>query len=220
MLTVKNLSLSKRRRTTPLLQEVSLEFSCGSISLLLGKSGAGKSSLLRCLAQLETAYEGDIFFRNQNLKELPATQRAGSLSYIAQSYALFPHLTALDNCSQPLQVVKRKSQQEARQQAWEVMTSLGMEEYASSYPCELSGGQQQRIAIARALALNPAILLLDEPSSALDLQNSQQLANILLRLSTEGKIIVVATQDMSFVSQLSAQTYRLEKGRVEGCEER
>lgn len=220
MLTVKNLSLSKRRRASPLLQEVSLEFSSGSISLLLGKSGAGKSSLLRCLAQLETAYEGDILFRNQSLKELPATQRASSLSYIAQSYALFPHLTALDNCSQPLQVVQRKSRQEARQQALEVMTSLGMEEYASSYPCELSGGQQQRIAIARALALNPAILLLDEPSSALDLQNSQQLANILFNLSAEGKIIVVATQDMSFVSQLSAQTYRLEKGRVEGYNER
>ena len=92
------------------------------------------------------------------------------------------------------------------------MASLGMEEYASSYPCELSGGQQQRIAIARALALNPAILLLDEPSSALDPHNSGQLANILLSLSREGKTIMIATQDMTFASQLSARTYRLEKG--------
>lgn len=214
MLTVKNLSLYKRRRANPLLQEVSLEFPKGSMTLLLGESGAGKSSLLRCLAQLE-AYEGEILFKGQNLKELPIGQRASCLSYIAQSYALFPHLTALDNCSQPLQVAQGKSPLEARKQALEMMTSLGMESYASSYPCELSGGQQQRIAIARALALNPAILLLDEPSSALDPQNSQQLAKILCGLSEKGKTVVIATQDTYFASQLSARICRLKEGRLE-----
>ncbi|MFI5343032.1 MAG: ATP-binding cassette domain-containing protein [Chlamydiales bacterium] len=220
MLTVKNLSLYKRRREKQLLQGISLEFASGAITLLLGKSGAGKSSLLRCLAQLEPVYEGEILFQGQSLKKLPAARRAGCLSYIAQSYALFPHLTALNNCSQPLQVVQGKNLQEARQQAMEVLASLGMEDYASSYPCELSGGQQQRIAIARALTLNPAILLLDEPSSALDPQNSRQLANILLSLSAEGKTIVISTQDISFASQLSGRTYLLENGRVEGYSEK
>lgn len=90
MLTIKNLSLYKRRRQNPLLQEISMEFPRGSITLLLGKSGAGKSSLLRCLAHLETAYEGEILFHGKSLKELPAAKRACCLSYIAQSYALFP----------------------------------------------------------------------------------------------------------------------------------
>jgi ABC-type polar amino acid transport system ATPase subunit len=214
MLTVKNLSLYKQRRKNPLLQEISLEFPKGSITLLLGKSGAGKSSLLRCLAQLETAYKGEILYQHQELKKLPSTKRASCISFIAQSYALFPHMTALKNCSQPLQVVHGKSLQEATQRALEIMASLDMEEYASSYPCELSGGQQQRIAIARALALNPDVLLLDEPSSALDPQNTNQLANILANLSADGKTIVIATQDMPFALQLSARAYRLEAGRL------
>lgn len=94
------------------------------------------------------------------------------------------------------------------------MASLGMDSYTSSYPFELSGEQQQRIAIARALALNPAILLLNEPSSALDPQNSQILAKILLKLAVNGKTIVLSTQDMALVSQLSGRTYLLERGRI------
>lgn len=214
MLTVKNVSLFKKRRKEPLLKNISLEFPKGSLTLLCGESGAGKSSLLRCIAQLETDYEGDILFHNENLKKLAPQSRATTLSYIAQSYALFPHLTALENCSQPGEVVLGKSATEAKKLALDTMASLGMQEYAASYPSELSGGQKQRIAIARALALNPAILLLDEPSSALDLQNSRQLADILLKLAAEGKTIVVASQDGAFVSQLSSRTYVLEGGLI------
>ncbi len=214
MLTVKNLSLSKLRRKEPILKEISLEFSPGSITMLLGKSGSGKSSLLRCLAQLETEYEGTIENQGHSLKNLTAFQRGGYISFISQSYALFPHLTAFNNCVQPLRVVCGLSEKEASQKALTIMTSLGMQEYTSAYPCELSGGQQQRIAIARALALNPAVLLLDEPSSALDPQNSNQLAQILQELASQGKTIVIASQDMTFVSQLSAHTYYFEEGRI------
>lgn len=214
MLTVKNLSLRKGHKKTPLIQDVSLEFPAGEITLLLGKSGAGKSSLLRCLAHLESSYEGEILYQGQNLKEFRAEERASRLSFIAQSYALFPHLTALINCSQPLEVVFRKTPEDAEKIALKAMASLGMESYSSSYPCELSGGQQQRIAIARALALNPNVLLLDEPSSALDPQNSHQLARILCNLAAQRKTIVIATQDMGFVSRLSVGAYLLEEGRV------
>lgn len=217
MLTVKNLCLSKSRRKEPILQAISLEFPPGSITLLLGKSGAGKSSLLRCIAQLEGTYQGTIQIEGQNLKNLPTVQRANYLSYIAQSYALFPHLTALNNCCQPLQVVCGLSSLEASQKVLPIMASLNMEKYASAYPCELSGGQQQRIAITRALALNPAVLLLDEPSSALDPQNSNQLAHILQQLSSQGKTIIIATQDLAFASQLSARTYYFEEGRMSRC---
>lgn len=199
MLTIKNLNLKKGSKQ--ILQDISISFPQGEISILMGRSGAGKSSLLRCIAGLETSYEGLILF-----KEKPI--------YIAQGYALFPHLTALENCSQPIQVVAKMTASDAKKKALEVMTSLGMAEYSSAYPSELSGGQQQRIAIARALALDPEVLLLDEPSSALDADNSAELAKILKGLTSAGKTILVSTQDMHFANLLNATYYNIEKGEL------
>lgn len=219
MLTIKNLSLKKGSPSKQILQGMSVCFPKGEISLLMGKSGAGKSSLMRCMAQLETTYEGEVLFNGQILQNLAASKRAQILSYIAQGYALFPHLTALDNCSQPLWVVAKMSTSTAKQKAMAVMESLGMLDYSSAYPSELSGGQQQRIAIARALALDPQILLLDEPSSALDPANSLQLATILRKLAMQGKTIVVSTQDMLFAEQLQGTCYCIDKGRLQ-CDQK
>lgn len=212
MLTIKNLYLKKGSPLKQILQGISTCFHQGEISLLIGRSGAGKSSLLRCIAQLENAYEGEVLFNEGSLKGLTSSRRAQTLGYIAQGYALFPHLTALDNCSQPLQVVAKMRESEAKQKAMAVMKSLGMVEYISAYPSELSGGQQQRIAIARALALDPQILLLDEPSSALDPDNSAQLSKILRELASQDKTIVISTQNMLFAEQLQATSYCIDNG--------
>lgn len=214
MLTIKNLSMKKGSPPTQILQGISVCFRQGEISLLLGKSGAGKSSLMRCIAQLETRYEGELLFNGQSLQGLASSERAQTLSYISQGYALFPHLTALENCSQPLQVVAKMQAPDAKQKAVTMMQSLGMAEYVSAYPSELSGGQQQRIAIARALALDPEILLLDEPSSALDPDNRGQLAKILRGLASQGKTIVLSTQDMLFAEQLQGTCYYIDNGRL------
>ena len=214
MLTIKNLSMKKGSPPTQILQGISVCFPQGEISLLLGKSGAGKSSLMRCIAQLETSYEGELLFNGQPLQGLSASKRAQTLSYISQGYALFPHLTALENCTQPLQVVAKMQAPDAKQKAVTMMQSLGMAEYVSAYPSELSGGQQQRIAIARALALDPEILLLDEPSSALDPDNRGQLAKILRGLASQGKTIVLSTQDMLFAEQRKGTCYCIENGRL------
>lgn len=216
MLTVENLCLKKGSPLKPILEGISVCFPQGEISLLIGKSGAGKSSLMRCMAQLEITYEGDVLFNGESLQGLAASRRAKTLSYIAQGYTLFPHLNALDNCSQPLQVVAKMPVSEAKQKAVAVMKSLGMSEYGSVYPSELSGGQQQRIAIARALALDPQILLFDEPSSALDPDNSTQLAKILKKLASQGKTLVISTQDMLFAEQLQGTCYCIENGRLQG----
>jgi len=213
MLTIKNLCLKKGSPLKQILEGISVCFPQGEISVLIGRSGAGKSSLMRCMAQLETTYEGDVLFDGESLQGLADSRRAKILSYIAQGYALFPHLTALDNCSQPLRVVAKMQEPEAKQKALAVMKSLGMSEYSSAYPSELSGGQKQRIAIARALALEPQILLLDEPSSALDPDNSAQLAKILRELASNGKTIVISTQDMLFAEQLQGTCYYIENGR-------
>lgn len=212
MLTIKNLYLKKGTPSKQILRGISVCFPQAEISLLIGKSGAGKSSLMRSMAQLDTTYEGEVLYRGESLKELTASKRAQALSYIAQGYALFPHLTALDNCSQPLQVVSKMKASEAKQKAFAVIKALGMEEYGSTYPHALSGGQQQRIAIARALALDPQILLLDEPSSALDPDNSARLAKILRDLASKGKTLVVSTQDMFFAEQLQGTCYCMDNG--------
>jgi polar amino acid transport system ATP-binding protein len=214
MLTIKNLVVKKGLPSKPILNGISLSFNPGEISLLLGKSGAGKSTLMRCVAHLETSYEGEICFNGQSIKELTPSSRAKTLSYIAQSYTLFPHLTALQNCSQPLEVVFKITKADAERKGLKCMESLGMGDFACAYPSELSGGQQQRIAIARALTLNPQILLFDEPSSALDPDNTMQLAKILRDLASNGTTIIVSTQDMPFAEELKAKAYTIEKGRL------
>lgn len=214
MLTAKNVFLKKGLSQVTILSDITCEISKGCITLFLGASGAGKSTLLRCLSQLETGYEGDIFYNDQPLKTLSSPKRARYLSFIAQSYALFPHLSVLENCSQVLIVTGQDSRKIAEEKALEALAMLGMEGYASSYPQELSGGQKQRVAIARALTLNPEMLLLDEPTSALDPGNSASLAKILRALSERGKGIVIATQDIAFAEQVLDLGYFMEKGMI------
>jgi ABC-type polar amino acid transport system ATPase subunit len=213
MLEARNITLKKGKQRLPILQNVSLACPRGSITLLLGRSGAGKSTLLRTLAGLEPEFEGGVLFEGVDIRCLKAKERAAAVSFISQSYTLFPHKRALENCRQPLEVVLGLDSHKARQRALEMLTALDMLPYANSYPAELSGGQKQRVAIARALALNPAMLLLDEPTSALDPENSAILAAILTTLSSEGRGIVVATQDISFAKLLTAKIYILEGGK-------
>lgn len=214
MLTTNRLSLKKGLRQNTILRNVSVEIPMGSITVFLGNSGAGKSSLLRCLAQLEKSYQGEVLFNTNPLKGLEAPKCARILSFIAQSYALFPHLTSLDNCAQVLQVTCKEKRELAKERALEALTMLGMDAYADSYPAELSGGQQQRVAIARALTLNPAILLFDEPTSALDPQNTKNFSNILRKLRDQGKGIVIATQDMAFAAQVMERAYFMDGGMI------
>lgn len=219
MLIAKNVCLKKGPNQVRILCDITCVIPKNCITLFLGTSGAGKSTLLRCLVQLERDYEGDILYNNQPLITLSAPKRARYLSFIAQSYALFPHLSVLENCSQVLIINGLAHHKIAQEKALETLAMLGMEDYASSYPQELSGGQKQRVAIARALALNPEMLVLDEPTSALDPHNSLGLAKILRGLCEQGKGIVIATQDIAFAEQVLDRGYFMKKGLiVDHCE--
>lgn len=209
MLVTNNLALKKGKNI--LLNNLSIELPTGQITLLLGKSGAGKSSLLRCLAGLEPSYEGSIFY-DQNL--LCANTRTGIVSYIMQSYALFSNMTVLDNCAKTLQVVYNEPMSRARKTALDVLDMFGMAPYAAAYPKTLSGGQKQRVAIARSLVTKPKILLLDEPTSALDPANTENLARILVDLRNQGTGIVVATHDEAFAAKIQERSYYLEAGSL------
>lgn len=211
MLKVKKLTLAKKKKQ--ILSGIEFEIPRSAVTLLLGKSGSGKTSLLRCLAQLESRYVGEIDYAGASVKELAPKERCRLIGFVSQSYALFPHMTALDNCTQPLTLLGY-SKKEAQEKAKAHFAFLGIEGLAGSYPHELSGGQQQRVAIARALGLDPLFLLLDEPTSALDPENTERLIEILKRLQQSGKGIVIASQDMSFASKIFDRAILIEEGSV------
>lgn len=216
MLVIRNLSLSKlkNRNSFSILSNISLSIESGRITLLLGKSGSGKTSLLRCMAQLEDGYTGSIAYQDKDLRRFSPKERSQAIGFVAQNYALFPLMTVLDNCAHPLQKVLGQTKEEAYAQVDKKLGAFGMQALRHSFPYELSGGQQQRTAIIRALLLNPQFLLFDEPSSALDPENTELLIAILHELIKEGKGVVIASQDMDFAEKVLDLAFFVEGGAV------
>lgn len=219
VLIVKRLSLSKvkknfwKKKSTRILSEISCTIPSERVTLFLGKSGAGKSSLLRCIAQLETDYSGDILFADKSIEKMRADERAKKIGFISQAYSLFPHLSALENCLQPIQVVNK--QKKCLEKAIKLLFSLGIDgALINSLPQELSGGQKQRVAIARAMMLDPDFLLLDEPTSALDPENCASLVELLKNLQKQGKGMAISTQDMLFATAMLDRAYFMEEGKI------
>lgn len=198
MLKVKNLSVVKRKK---ILNDITLSAPPGRVTLLLGKSGSGKTTLLRCMAQLEKNYSGEIHYGGQ------------SIGFVPQNYALFPHMNVLDNCAQPLSLTVGK--QLAKEAAVKMLGTFELEDYSTAYPHELSGGQQQRVAIARSLMLGPSMILLDEPTSSLDPKNTDLLIGVIHRLKSEGKGLIISSQDMGFAAKIIDRAYFLENGLIE-----
>ncbi len=209
MLKINNLFLSKNKGK--ILQDISLEIPQKKLTLLLGKSGSGKTSLLRCIAQLEKEYLGEVLYQGQKLSAMPPQERCRVLGFVPQSFALFPHMTILDNCAQSLRLLG-DSKESAYEKVQKTLDLLDMGKFALRRPHELSGGQQQRVAIARALVLNPSFLLFDEPTSALDPENTELFIEILKNF--EGRGIIIATQDMAFAAKVLGRAFFLENGSL------
>lgn len=166
------------------------------------------------MAGLEKTAHDKILYFGRPLASLPPKERARTAGFVHQAAALFPHMTVLENCARPMQVLLSMTRAGAETAALRLLQSLGMEPFASSYPFELSGGQQQRAAAARALLLDPKYLLLDEPSSALDPENGMLLAKLLWNQRNSGKGIIVSSQDMAFAKQVYDRAVFLEDGQV------
>ncbi len=194
------------------LNNITFNIPQNHITTLIGKSGVGKTTLLRCIAGLEDNYTGTIIVNNQDLKSLLPKQRASYIGFVFQNYNLFPHLTALEDCMQPLMLVLGLSKKDAKTKALETLALFDMASYQSSYPSQLSGGQQQRVALARAMALGPKILLLDEPTSALDPENTNNLVTIIKQLCTTSVTILISSQDMTFVQLIRDYVYVMQDG--------
>jgi len=212
MLAGKNISFNYDNNCV--LNTISFQAQPQRITCFIGKSGAGKSTLLRCIAGLEKINAGLFLFDQNSLAELSPQARAQTIGFVAQQFNLFPHMTVLQNCAQPLQLVLGLEQKQAETKALCILASLGMEAYANVYPATLSGGQQQRVAIARALGLDPAVLILDEPTSALDPENTRILVEVLQQCAQNGKIVIVSSQDIAFLKLIRDWVYLLEDGKI------
>lgn len=218
MVTVNNISVQINRQT--ILNSLSCTLIPGRITIFIGKSGAGKTTVLKALVGLLLPTKGQILINNKQLTALTNQQRAKEIGYVFQNFNLFPHMTVLQNCMDPL-LVQGISPSQAKQQTMEILEQLAIQDLTHNYPAQLSGGQQQRVAIARALCLKPKVLLLDEPTASLDPINTDVLVSIIKKLAAQGLTVALSSQDMEFVRKIFDRVYYVENGTIiEFCESR
>lgn len=203
------------------LDGVSLEIESNKTTTIIGPSGSGKSTLLRCMNLLEIPTGGTIEFGDQvldfdsnSVKKNDMIQMRKRTGMVFQQFNLFPHMTVLNNIMEaPVHVLKR-DKREVREEAEILLKKVGLLEKKDAYPSQLSGGQQQRIAIARALAMKPEILLFDEPTSALDPELEAEVLGLIKDLAKENYTIAIVTHKMSFAREVSDQIVFLEGGNI------
>jgi polar amino acid transport system ATP-binding protein len=210
----KDLTLAYRNNELLALDHVSFDIESGRITQFLGKSGSSKTTLLKCIANLNSHFKGELTYQNQPIKTMSPEERATRIGFVAQSFDLFPHMDAITNCIHPQVHVLKRTFEESKTIAEAQFVHLGMKDYAKRYPEELSGGQKQRVSIARALCMNSRLLLLDEPTSALDPESSKKLVEILRLLNKEGVTIALSTHDMTLAKNLSDVIYFMSNGRI------
>src|SRR3989454_12573005 len=205
--------VSKRFGEFVALDDVSLTIESGSLTALLGPSGSGKSTLLRVIAGLERPDEGSVWIGGQDATGV-APQRRG-VGFVFQHYAPFKHMTVADNVAFGL-TVRRRPKQEIRDRVHELLELVQLEGLGKRYPAQLSGGQRQRMALARALAVEPEVLLLDEPFGALDARVRQELREWLRRLHDEVHVTTVfVTHDQEEAMQIADEIVLVNRGRIE-----
>jgi polar amino acid transport system ATP-binding protein len=203
------------------LSDVSLNVQHGEVVAFIGPSGAGKSTLLRCVNYLETPTEGELLLDGKPavaVASRPTRQELMTLrrqvGMVFQSFNLFPHISVLRNVALPQERVLGRSRKEAEERAMELLTRVGMGNKAHARPTKCSGGQQQRIAIARALALDPSVMLFDEPTSALDPELGGEVLAVMQELAATGMTMLVVTHEMSFARRVSDRTVFMADGRI------
>ena len=199
------------------LQNVSLQVQKGDIFGIIGLSGAGKSTLVRCINLLERPDCGEVLFHGKNLttmSEKELRQQRRNISMIFQSFNLLDQRTALENICFPLELIGTPKK-EAKKRAMELLETVGLPDKANAYPAQLSGGQQQRIAIARALATNPKVLLCDEATSALDPNTTHAILELIRKINRElGITVIIITHQMSVIEQICHRVAILDHGEV------
>jgi polar amino acid transport system ATP-binding protein len=197
------------------LRGVSMEVGPGEVVVIVGPSGSGKSTLLRCINRLEQYEDGRITVNGIPLegnKNINAVRM--EVGMVFQSFNLFPHLSILDNLTVAQRVVRRRTRAEAEKTAMDLLERVGIPDKDSAMPGQLSGGQQQRAAIARALAMNPRVMLFDEPTSALDPEMIKEVLDVMTSLAREGMTMVVVSHEMGFTRAAADRVVFMDEGQI------
>lgn len=214
MISVKN--LQKSFEAHQVLKGIDCQIEKGEKVVIIGASGSGKSTFLRCLNLLESPTGGEIVFESMNITsdktDINLIRR--KMGMVFQQFNLFPHLSIRKNITLAPVTLGIMKQEEADQRARELLARVGLPEKADAYPLQLSGGQQQRIAIARALAMNPDVMLFDEPTSALDPEMVGEVLEIMKELADDGMTMVVVTHEMGFAKQVGTRVMFMDDGII------
>jgi polar amino acid transport system ATP-binding protein len=209
--------LTKRFDALLALDAVSLAVAPGTVTAILGPSGSGKSTLLRCLNFLVVPDVGEVLCEGKLVHprdDAALNVHRARVGMVFQQFNLFPHLLVWQNVALAARLVRKLSADAARQRALALLDRVGLSEKADAHPTQLSGGQQQRAAIARALAVEPAVLLFDEPTSALYPELTGEVLAVMRQLASERTTMVVVTHDVEFARQAATEVVFMDAGRV------
>ncbi len=208
------------------LKGIDLAVPKGTVTCLIGPSGSGKSTFLRCVNHLEKITAGRLYvdgeligYKEKNgtlyeISEAEAAKQRSDIGMVFQNFNLFTHRTALENIIEAPVQVKKMPVKQAKTRAMELLEQVGLAHKADAYPSQLSGGQQQRIAIARAVAMDPKLMLFDEPTSALDPELVGEVLRVMRQLAADGMTMLVVTHEMGFAKEVSDQVVFMDAGRV------
>ena len=198
------------------LKEIDLEVKLKEKIVVCGPSGSGKSTLIRCINRLEEHQEGSIIVDGTEISEDTKNieQVRAEVGMVFQQFNLFPHLSILDNCTLAPIWVKKMSKKDAEELATEHLEKVQIIDQAQKFPGQLSGGQQQRAAIARALCMEPKIMLFDEPTSALDPEMIKEVLDVMVNLAKQGMTMIVVTHEMGFAKEVADQMIFMDEGMI------
>ena len=221
-------NLKKSFGNLEVIKNLSLTAKRGDVICIIGSSGSGKSTLLRCVNLLETPDSGEVYVngelikmkKNKNGKLIAAEQNQvdrmrSKLGMVFQDFNLWSHMTVLQNVTNAPIHVQKIEKNVARKNGFQLLEKVGIAEKADQYPSRLSGGQQQRAAIARALAMNPDVMLFDEPTSSLDPELVGEVLRVMKSLAKEGRTMIIVTHEMRFAKEVSSKVIFLDQGRIE-----
>ncbi|MCM1103470.1 MAG: amino acid ABC transporter ATP-binding protein [Clostridium sp.] len=209
----------KKFGANEVLRGVSLKVEKGDVVVILGPSGSGKTTLLRCIDFLEKADQGEMIFDDIQTGLAHASKRTISrirkkTAFVFQNYNLFHNKTALQNVTEGLIVARKIPKREAEEIGKKALDKVGLSERYDYYPSQLSGGQQQRVGIARAIAVNPDIILFDEPTSALDPELIGEVLQVMRDLAKEGTTMIVVTHEMQFAQSVANKVIFMDGGKI------